>query len=88
MRVGPDRPRIDEEVQTETALGRRCSARARCLLHLQGQPVGYTPVHVIHTSVLRNFWRETQAKWNGVWGDDVDLYDGHTYSGEKPQHIA
>ena len=38
--------------------------------------VGYTPVHIIHTSVLRNFWRKTPQKWNGVWGDDVDLYDG------------
>ena len=44
--------------------------------------VGHTPVHIVHTSVLRKFWRETPTKWNGVWGDDVDLYDTHKYSGE------
>lgn len=31
--------------------------------------VGYTPVHIMHTSVLRNFWRRTPTKWNGIWGD-------------------
>ena len=44
--------------------------------------IGYTPVHIVHTSLLRKFWRETPTKWHGVWGDDVDLYDGHKYSGE------
>ena len=44
--------------------------------------IGYTPVHIVHTSLLRKFWRETPTKWHGVWGDDVDLYDGHRYSGE------